>query len=72
MPAARSVVIGVPAEEESGDDAHPRHTGGDVVDLFDRVVLGGFEPELHDGVAGVHFCVGVGDPEEHEGPPVPA
>lgn len=72
VPAAGSVVVGIPAEEEGGDDTHPGHASGNVVDLLDGVVLCALKPELHDGVRRVHFGVGVGDPKEHKGPPVPA
>ena len=72
VPAAGGVVVRVPPEDEGGDDTQPGHASGNVVDLLDGVVLCALEPELHDGVGGVHLGVGVGDPEEHKGPPVPA
>jgi len=56
-PVAARVVVAVPAQQERGDDARGGHGCGDVVDPFDGVVAGGFEPELHDGVGRVHLGV---------------
>lgn len=58
--------VGVPSQDQSGDDTDGPGAGGDVVYFFNGVVAFPFEEDAHDGVCGEHFGVGAEDPHGDE------